>query len=172
MEGHCGSNARWKFSGGRGISRNRSIFNRSNKKLVEINLVVMKIEITKIDVKAVDERGALHYFSTDRSGEFLLVYRNKGSISGQHYHKGGSANKNPEDMLLVQGSLILHWKEMEGFKNNGIENAELESGEVEVIAPARVLIPAGIWHQVTAQTDIVFIELNSLADGSEDTYRL
>jgi dTDP-4-dehydrorhamnose 3,5-epimerase-like enzyme len=122
----------------------------------------MKIEITKIDVKAVDERGALHYFSTDRSGEFLLVYRNKGSISGQHYHKGNSAYKNPEDMLLVQGSLLLQWKEIEGT----------ESGEVEVVAPARVLIPAGIWHQVTAQTDIVFIELNSLADGSEDTYRL
>ena len=122
----------------------------------------MKIEITKIDVKAVDERGALHYFSTDRSGEFLLVYRNKGSISGQHYHKGISANKNPEDMLLVQGSLLLQWKEIEGT----------EIGEVEVVAPARVLIPAGIWHQVTAQTDIVFIELNSLADGSEDTYRL
>jgi hypothetical protein len=122
----------------------------------------MKIEITKIDVKAVDERGALHYFSTDRSGEFLLVYRNKGSISGQHYHKGISANKNPEDMLLVQGSLLLQWKEIEGTEN----------GEVEVVAPARVLIPAGLWHQVTAQTDIVFIELNSLADGSEDTYRL
>jgi hypothetical protein len=122
----------------------------------------MKIEITKIDVKAVDERGALHYFSTDRSGEFLLVYRNKGSISGQHYHKGISANKNPEDMLLVQGSLLLQWKEIEGTEN----------GEVEVIAPARVLIPAGIWHQTTAQTDIIFIELNSLADGSEDTYRL
>ena len=122
----------------------------------------MKIEITKIDLKAVDERGALHYFSTDRSGEFLLVYRNKGSISGQHYHKGNSAYKNPEDMLLVQGSLLLQWKEIEGTEN----------GEVEVIAPARVLIPAGIWHQTTAQTDIVFIELNSLADGSEDTYRL
>ena len=122
----------------------------------------MKIEITKIDVKAVDERGALHYFSTDRSGEFLLVYRNKGAVSGQHYHKGGSANKNPEDMLLVQGSLLLQWKEIDGT----------ESGEVEVIAPARVLIPAGIWHQTTAKTDIIFIELNSLADGSEDTYRL
>ena len=75
-------------------------------------------------------------------------------------------------MLLVQGSLILQWKEIEGFKTNKIENGELESDEVEVVAPARVLIPAGIWHQVTAQTDIVFIELNSLADGSEDTYRL
>ena len=132
----------------------------------------MKIEIIKIDVKAVDERGALHYFSTDRSGEFLLVYRNKGSVSGQHYHKGISANKNPEDMLLVLGSIILAWKEIEGFKNDGVENGSLKSGEVEVVAPARVLIPAGIWHQVIAQTDIIFIELNSLADGSEDTYRL
>ena len=41
----------------------------------------------------------------------LLVYRNKGAVSGQHYHKGSSANKNPEDMLLVQGSLMLQWKE-------------------------------------------------------------
>lgn len=133
----------------------------------------MKIEITKIDVKAIDERGALHYFRTDRSGEFLLVYRNKGSISGQHYHKGISANKNPEDMLLVKGSLLLHWKELQNADDYGGGNVgELESGEVEVVAPARVVIPAGIWHQVTAQTDIIFIELNSLADGSEDTYRL
>jgi len=127
----------------------------------------MKIQITEIDVKAVDERGALHYFSTDRSGEFLLVYRKKGSISGQHYHKGVSLNKNPEDMILVQGTLSLHWKELAGA-----DPVEISNGEIEVIAPARVLIPAGIWHQVTAQTDIVFIELNSLVDGSEDTYRL
>jgi hypothetical protein len=127
----------------------------------------MKIQITEIDVKAVDERGALHYFSTDRSGEFLLVYRKKGSISGQHYHKGVSLNKNPEDMILVQGTLSLHWKELAGA-----DPVEISNGEIEVVAPARVLIPAGIWHQVTAQTDIVFIELNSLVDGSEDTYRL
>ncbi len=131
----------------------------------------MKIEITKIDVKVVDERGSLHYFNTDRSGEFLLVYRNKGSISGQHFHKGFSANKNPEDMLLLQGSFMLQWKELEGIEIGG-DFRELENGEVEVVAPARVLIPAGIWHQVTALTDIVFIELNSLVDGSEDTYRL
>ena len=127
----------------------------------------MKIQITEIDIKAVDERGALHYFSTDRSGEFLLVYRKKGSISGQHYHKGVSLNKNPEDMILVQGTLSLHWKELAGA-----DPVEISNGEIEVVAPARVLIPAGIWHQVTAQTDIVFIELNSLVDGSEDTYRL
>ncbi|MEY3209493.1 MAG: hypothetical protein RL064_1524, partial [Bacteroidota bacterium] len=115
-----------------------------------------------ISVKAIDERGALHYFSTDRTGEFLLVYRNAGTISGQHYHSGISTNKNPEDMLLVQGNIELHWKDIK---------SELEE-TIQVNAPSRVLIPAGIWHEVKALTDIVFIELNSLADGSEDTHRL
>jgi len=122
----------------------------------------MKIKILNIDLKAADDRGSLHYFNTDRSGEFLLVYRHQGAVSGQHYHTGLSAFKNPEDMLLVQGKLMLKWKDLES----------LEEGEVGVEAPSRVLIPAGIWHQTTAITDIIFVELNSLADGSEDTHRL
>ena len=122
----------------------------------------MSVTINPIDVKAVDERGALHYFSTDRTGEFLLVYRKAGTVSGQHYHKGISKGKNPEDMLLVQGSANLHWKNL---KTN-------EEETVELIAPVRVLIHANVWHALTAITDIVFVELNSLADGSEDTYRL
>lgn len=122
----------------------------------------MSVTISPIDVKAVDERGALHYFSTNRTGEFLLVYRNAGTVSGQHYHKGVSAGKNPEDMLLVQGTASLHWKNL---KTN-------EEETVALIAPVRVLIQANVWHALTAITDIVFVELNSLADGSEDTYRL
>ena len=43
---------------------------------------------------------------------------------------------------------------------------------VELIAPVRVLIQANVWHELIAITDIVFVELNSLADGSEDTHRL
>ena len=73
----------------------------------------MSIQVSIIDVKAVDERGALHYFSTDRSGEFLLVYRNAGTISGQHYHNGLHKGKNPEEMLLVQGEIILNWKDIQ-----------------------------------------------------------
>ena len=122
----------------------------------------MSVQIHPIDIKAVDERGALHYFSTDRTGEFLLVYRNAGTISGQHYHKGISVGKNPEDMLLVQGKASLHWKDL---KTN-------EENTVELMAPIRVLIQANTWHELTAITDIVFIELNSLSDGSEDTHRV
>ncbi len=122
----------------------------------------MPIQVHPIDVKAVEERGALHYFATDRTGEFLLVYRNAGTVSGQHYHKGISVGKNPEDMLLVQGKADLHWKHLE----------TKEEKTIQLIAPIRVKIPANIWHELTAITDIVFIELNSLSEGSEDTFRI
>jgi dTDP-4-dehydrorhamnose 3,5-epimerase-like enzyme len=122
----------------------------------------MSVTVSHIDVKAMDERGALHYFSTNRTGEFLLVYRNAGTVSGQHYHTGKSAGKNPEEMLLVHGSLTLNWKNL---KTN-------EIGTIQVAAPSRVIIQPNVWHETKAISDIVFIELNSLVDGSEDTYRL
>ncbi len=122
----------------------------------------MSVTISHIDVKAVDERGALHYFSTDRTGEFLLVYRNAGTVSGQHYHKGVSNGKNPEDMLLMQGSANLHWKDLNTNKEE----------TVKLVAPVRVLIQANVWHELTAITDVIYVELNSLVEGNEDTYRL
>ena len=122
----------------------------------------INIYIDPIDVKAIDERGALHYFSTNRTGEFLLVYRKAGTISGQHYHKGKSPGKNPEEMLLVQGSIHMEWK-------NLLTEAK---GNLTIEAPSRVIIEANVWHEVKALTDIIFIELNSLVEGSEDTYRL
>jgi dTDP-4-dehydrorhamnose 3,5-epimerase-like enzyme len=122
----------------------------------------MSVSVSIIDVKAIDERGALHYFSTNRTGEFLLVYRKAGTISGQHYHKGKSPGKNPEEMLLVQGSITMNWK------NLGTE----EQGTITIEAPSRVIIEANVWHEVKALTDIIFIELNSLVEGSEDTYLL
>jgi dTDP-4-dehydrorhamnose 3,5-epimerase-like enzyme len=122
----------------------------------------MSVSVSKIDVKAIDERGALHYFSTSRTGEFLLVYRNAGTISGQHYHKGKSPGKNPEEMLLVQGSIQMEWKNL----------LTEEKGNLTIEAPSRVIIEANVWHEVKALTDIIFLELNSLAEGSEDTYRL
>ena len=122
----------------------------------------MSVSVSNIEVKAIDERGALHYFSTNRSGEFLLVYRNAGSVSGQHYHTGKSVGKNPEEMLLVQGSLTMNWKNL----------VTGETGTLQMEAPSRAIIQPNVWHEVKALTDIIFIELNSLVDGSEDTHRL
>lgn len=130
--------------------------------MLTLKINKMSIQILTIDTKAVDERGALHYFSTDRTGEFLLVYRHAGTVSGQHYHTGIVAGKNPEDMLLLQGKALLDWKDL----------ATNVSGKIELAAPIRVKIPANTWHALTAITDIVFIELNSLSEGSEDTHRI
>ena len=65
-------------------------------------------------------------------------------------------------MILVQGSLMMQWKNILTQQN----------GTLRVEAPAKVTIEANVWHEVKALTDIIFIELNSLAEGSEDTYQL
>ena len=65
-------------------------------------------------------------------------------------------------MLLVQGSIHMEWKNL----------LTGEKGDLTIEAPSKVIIEANVWHEVKALTDIIFIELNSLAEGSEDTYRL
>jgi quercetin dioxygenase-like cupin family protein len=64
--------------------------------------------------------------------------------------------------LLVQGSLQLNWEDL----------STSVKGSIQIDAPSRVSISANVWHEVKAITDIVFVELNSLKDGNEDTYRL
>ena len=56
-----------------------------------------------------DDRGSSHCFSTDKSGEFIIAYRKKGSLNARHYHKGRSANKNPEKIIIMQGAATINW---------------------------------------------------------------
>ena len=55
-------------------------------------------------MKSSDQRGQVHHFTTQRSGEYMVFYRNKGAVTAQHYHKGLSQQKNPEQFLLLQGT--------------------------------------------------------------------
>jgi hypothetical protein len=109
-----------------------------------------------------DERGPTHYFSTDRTGEFIVAYRKAGSGSGDHYHKGLSPKKNPEQIIILNGTALLNWKDVRSNKN-GIEH---------ILAPAMVEIDPWAWHQVVALTDITVFELNGLEDAKEDTFKL
>lgn len=109
-----------------------------------------------------DDRGSGYTWDCSRSGNFLLCYRNAGSSSGQHYHEGISANKNPEILYLFTGKVAIHWCPLGG---NNIE-------VVEVPAPARIEIPVNVWHQMIAITDCCFIELNSLEDVQRDSVRI
>ena len=109
-----------------------------------------------------DERGSTHFFENDRTGQFIVAYRKKGSASGRHYHKGLSENKNPEKIILMQGEITLNWFNVQG-EEKGIE---------KISAPALIVIEPYAWHEVIAETDIMILELNSFEDGNMDTFRV
>lgn len=120
------------------------------------------IEVIPISMIAEDERGATHYFDTDRSGQFIIAYRKAGSASGRHYHKGTAKNKNPEKVIIMSGQATLNWLDIRGT----------EKGSVVVKAPSMIIVHPWIWHEVMADTDIVVFELNALEDGKDDTFRI
>jgi len=109
-----------------------------------------------------DERGSSYSFNTDKSGEFIIAYRKKGSLNARHYHKGRSANKNPEKIIIMQGAATINW----------IDTRTGEKGVEKAIAPAMVQIQPFVWHEVVAEEDMVVFELNALADGQGDTFQL
>jgi dTDP-4-dehydrorhamnose 3,5-epimerase-like enzyme len=121
----------------------------------------MQVSITTIDKIGEDERGATHFFSTSRTGQFIVAYRKEGSISGRHYHKGIAPKKNPEQIIIMQGKAVLNWKDV---RTN-------ETGSVNITAPAFVEIFPYVWHEVISITDIIVFELNGLEDAKEDTFR-
>jgi hypothetical protein len=121
------------------------------------------IEIIPIAKIAEDERGATHYFDTDRTGQFIIGYRKAGSISARHYHKGHAKGKNPEQVIIMSGEATVNWFDI----NNGDAR-----GSDKLVAPAMLIVYPFTWHEVIADTDIVMFELNALVDGKEDSYRL
>ena len=62
----------------------------------------------------------------------------------------------------MQGEATVNWFNVRGD----------EKGTLKVKAPAMVMIEPWAWHEVFADTDIVVFELNALADGQDDTYRI
>lgn len=120
------------------------------------------VEVIILDKIGEDERGATHYFETDRTGQFIVAYRKAGSASGRHYHKGTAWQKNPEQIIIMQGEATVNWFDVRGH----------EKGSVRVKAPARVHIQPWAWHEVIADTDIIVFELNGLEDAKDDTFRI
>ncbi len=109
-----------------------------------------------------DARGKNYAFSTRPTKDFLFVTRKKGTISGEHYHQGKSKQKDPETLILIKGK----------FK---LECQNLKTGEklkTIIEAPTKLELGTNIWHKVTALTDIIFLETNSLTQHIKDTVQL
>ena len=120
------------------------------------------IEIIPITKLTEDERGATHYFNTERTGEFIIGYRKAGSISARHYHKGIAPGKNPEKVILMSGEATVNWFDINGEAK----------GSDKLVAPAMLVVYPYTWHEVIAETDMVMFELNALEDGRIDAFRL
>lgn len=118
------------------------------------------VTVTPVTQIGADARGTTHVFNNDRTGELMVTYRHAESISGRHYHTGRSAHKNPERLVLMQGVADISWRDIHGEA----------TGSITATAPAIIEIQPWAWHEVAAVTDIVVLELNSLADGQGDTF--
>lgn len=120
------------------------------------------IKVTQIEPAGKDERGFTAEVMQDRTGTHLIVFRKAGTISGRHYHKGLSATKNPEILILLSGTCTFNWKHID---DNNIQTAEYT-------APVKFEIPPLVWHELIPVTDCTFMEMNSIAEHAADTFRL
>lgn len=119
------------------------------------------ITITPLDKVGIDARGYTYEYFHERYGRHLICFRKANSVSGRHYHKGISLTKNPEILILAQGTLTLNYR--------NVNSKELNSTLVE--APAKIEIPPYVWHELVSLTDCTFIELNSLSEHEADTFQ-
>lgn len=117
------------------------------------------LEIFDLELIGEGEKGATHTFHNDRTGKFILGTRKAGTFNGNHFHTGKEANKNPEIFILLKGKVRFQTKDL----NTG------EMGEAVLEAPLRIHILPYCWHAVTAISEIVFLELNSINEHASDT---
>lgn len=121
----------------------------------------MTVKIIPIELRNKDERGYLAEYLHDRTGNQLIVFTHAGVVRGRHYHKGMSATKDPEVLVLITGQCRLNWRPADD------PQAPVETAEVW--APARVEVPPMVWHEFVALTDCAFVEMNSIAEHVADT---
>ncbi len=124
------------------------------------------INVEAIAFAGSDERGVTGEIdSLNRGGKYILAYRKAGSLSGNHYHQGLSAMKDPEVVFLLQGRVKIRYAAVkDGLKG--------EEQSLEAEAPVRIEIAKNTWHLMEFLSDACFFELNSFAEGDKDTFRI
>lgn len=118
------------------------------------------MKITPIKTTGPDERGFTAEYFHGRLGTQLIVFRKAGTVSGRHYHKGISITKNPEIFILLSGTCIVNWREV----NSSLLHSATVTG------PVYMETPPYTWHEFVTETDCTFIEMNSLSEHAADTF--
>ena len=120
------------------------------------------LEIILHEPASEDERGQIvKYLMEDEVGEIVAVERKKGTVSGNHYHKGLDASKNPERLYLIKGRISLHVKNL----------ASGEEQDQEIGPNTELRIHPNILHTLTTLEDSIFLEINKASGFEGDLFR-
>lgn len=120
------------------------------------------VKITRLDLVSENDMAQTWEFTTrSPSKGRILAFRKKGTVSGNHWHKGSCPAKDPEELLMVSGKIKLSLKP---FQEKEIQEEHL------LEAPILIHIPKNVYHRVEALTDISFLESNSIEEHASDTY--
>ena len=120
------------------------------------------VRITPLELIGTDDRGYTCEYFHERMGRHLVIFRKAGTLSGNHYHKGASLSKQPEILILLSGTAI--------FRYGNIQERAVIRIELDV--PSKIEIDPYVWHELETKTDCTLIELGSLSEHNADTYRL
>jgi oxalate decarboxylase/phosphoglucose isomerase-like protein (cupin superfamily) len=110
----------------------------------------MLVNLEQVLILKKDKRGTIYNFSTRESSYFIVLYREKGSVSGNHYHKGTIKSKVPEIFYLASGEIELLVRDIK----TGKEERHI------VQEKTKIEIPPYIYHEVKALTDIILLDFN------------
>lgn len=122
----------------------------------------MEIEFLPLERLGANASGSTYSFRGRPTSHYLLGFRQKGSLSGNHYHTGTQEAKNPEHFILVQGLAHFSWR----------STSEESWNHRTVEGPILVRIYPQVVHLVEALSDLVFLELNGIDAHRADTHNL
>lgn len=110
------------------------------------------VEIIRLESKTPnDPRGHVFEWKGITDAQIVQIssyVRKKGTVAGNHFHKGDDPSKNPEIFMLVSGKGKL-W----AYNKRTKEEKEVEIGPGTVIK-----FWPNVLHKITSLTDVAYIE--------------
>jgi len=106
-----------------------------------------------------DSKGATYNFELLEQRKFLiLLERESGLKSPGHFHKGATPTTNPQEIIILKGSVKVYCEDLEGNKEEFI----LKQGE-------KIEVPAYIFHGYETLENTLYAETRSEIYNPEAT---
>lgn len=119
------------------------------------------VKIKTLRLLGENEKARTYEFkSLSPSNGRILAFRKAGSVSGNHWHEGKNAAKDPEELLLVSGKVKLYLRPVQTQEWQEVKELE---------GPLVIHIPKMVFHRLEAISDLCFLEFNSIEEHASDT---